>query len=341
MKFIASVFRQRRRKRSPRFSEESTVKAKRQKAKGKRAALVSFCFCLLLCHSAPAQETARVAVADFTGDGQSEAGQFRQMVAQEYALIDEGLVRAALRGSGYTSSLNLSREEARALGMSIGCDYYLLGAVRVARRIVSAEEFYYDGIAGIFTIETRSGRLLLFDFSRTKTADEKTARAQLDELLRQSWRKSSAAISRAVSRSYTESAISNLPPAEVIEVLGDETLQRNLAQPVFYQRLKPRYTEEAESLSIVATVELEAVFREDGQVGEVEVMRWAGFGLDESAVATLRQLRFKPAERAGKKVSLRALVRYNFRRPPTAAEAKEETERLKRSLRDAQRQPKP
>ncbi len=313
----------------------------RQQATGNRSALVSFCFCLLLYHPSPAQETARIAVVDFTGDGQSEAVLFRQMVAREFALVDEELVRAALRGSGYTGSLNLSREEARAPGMSIGCDYYLLGIVRVARRIVSAEEFYYDGLAGIFTVETRSGRLLLFDLTRTKAADEKTARAQLDELLKQSWKKSSGAITQAVSRSHTESAISNRPPVEVIEVLGDETRQKNIAQPVFYQRLKPRYTEEAESLSIVATVELEAVFREDGQVGDVEVMRWAGFGLEESAIATLRQLRFKPAERDGKAVSLRALVRYNFRRPPSAAEVKEEAERLRRSLRDAPRPPKP
>ncbi len=330
---------------------EQQAESSRQRAAGNKLRLlllsalrVTGVLLLAGCGFSPSvfsQEQTRIAVVDFSGDGQNEAVQFRQMFAHEYALIDEGLVRAALRGSGYTGSLNLSREAARALGMSIGCDYYLLGAVRVARRIVSAEEFYYDGIAGIFTVETRSGRLLLFDFTRAKAADERAARVQLDELLKQSWQKASIAIMKAVSRSYTESAIINQPPAEVIEVLSDETQAQKVAQPIFYQRLKPRYTEEAESLSIVATVELEAVFREDGQVGEVEVIRWAGFGLDESATATLRQLRFKPAERDGKKVSLRALVRYNFRRPPTAAEAKEEADRLKRSLHDAPRQSKP
>jgi TonB family protein len=299
-------------------------------------------FCsLLFSVCAAAQEPARVAIADFAGDGQSEAALIRQLAAQDFTLIDEELVRAAMHGAGYTGSLNLSRDEARALGMSIGCDYYLLGVVRVVRRTLSAEEFYYEGLAGLFTVETRSGQLLLFDFSRTRAGDEKTARLQLDEQLRQSWKKSVAAIAVAVSRSRTASETITQAPAAVIEAFGDEPQAKGLAQPVFYQRLKPGYTEAAESLSIIATVELEVVFGADGRVGEVEVIRWAGFGLDESALATVRRLRFKPAERDGRPVPLRALVRYNFRRPPSAAQLKEEEERLKRSLREAQRQPKP
>jgi len=282
-----------------------------------------------------------VAVVDFVGDGQHEAEELRKLAAREFTAVEEEQMRAAIRGAGYRGSLNLSREEARALGMSIGCDFYLLGVVRVPRRIVSAEEFYYEGIAGLFTVETRSGRLLLFDFARTKAADEKAARVALDVQIRQSWKKSSAAITAAVSRSRAESEVFNQTPAEPVEILPEETQTTNIAQPVFYQRVKPRYTEEAESLSITAVVELEAVFREDGQVGDVEIVRWAGFGLDESATATVRGLRFKPAERDGRKVSLRALVRYNFRRPPTAAEIREEAERLKRSLRDVPRQQKP
>jgi len=52
------------------------------------------------------------------------------------------------------------------------------------------------------------------------------------------------------------------------------------------------------------------------------------------AIATVRKLRFKPAMQAGKEVTIRGLVRYNFRRSPTLAERQEEAERLKRSLRE-------
>jgi outer membrane biosynthesis protein TonB len=46
------------------------------------------------------------------------------------------------------------------------------------------------------------------------------------------------------------------------------------------------------------------------------VVRWAGFGLDEATVATVRQLHFFPAMRNGAAVPLRVLLRYNFRKPP-------------------------
>ena len=84
--------------------------------------------------------------------------------------------------------------------------------------------------------------------------------------------------------------------------------------PQFLNRVKPEYTEEAGRADINATVEAKAVFRADGEVGEVEIIRWAGFGLDESAERAIRGLKFKPATRDGRAVSVRALVRYNFRR---------------------------
>jgi len=49
-------------------------------------------------------------------------------------------------------------------------------------------------------------------------------------------------------------------------------------------------------------------------VGEIQIVRWGGFGLDESAERAIRQLKFKPATRDGRAVSVRAIVRYNFRR---------------------------
>ena len=78
--------------------------------------------------------------------------------------------------------------------------------------------------------------------------------------------------------------------------------------------MKPEYTPQADSSDISATVEARVVFKSDGQVGDIEIIMWAGFGLDESAAAAIRQLRFKPATRDGRPVSVRATVRYNFRR---------------------------
>jgi hypothetical protein len=48
----------------------------------------------------------------------------------------------------------------------------------------------------------------------------------------------------------------------------------------------------------------------------VYVVRWAGFGLDEATVATVRQMHFFPAMRNGTALPMRVLLRYNFRKPP-------------------------
>jgi TonB family protein len=128
------------------------------------------------------------------------------------------------------------------------------------------------------------------------------------------------------------------PTGPAPENLPEDTAARGGGQPVFYQRLKPEYTEQADLAGVVATVELEAVFRDDGTVGEIEVVKWAGFGLDESAIATVKKLRFKPAERGEKTLTIKGLVRYNFRRPLSQVERQEEIERLKRSLHEINKQ---
>ena len=46
----------------------------------------------------------------------------------------------------------------------------------------------------------------------------------------------------------------------------------------------------------------------------IEVVKWAGFGLDEEGVSAVRQLRFEPATMNGKQISVTAMVRYNFRK---------------------------
>jgi TonB family protein len=154
------------------------------------------------------------------------------------------------------------------------------------------------------------------------------------------WARCADAVASARQKHAAEIENSERAATPLIEVFSDDPAAQGIEPPVFYQRLKPAYTEQADLAGIAATVELEAVFGEDGKVGQVEVVRWAGFGLDESAIATVRQLRFKSARRDGKNVTIRGLVRYNFRRPrtqavvpPTASPA--EIERIRRSLRDA------
>jgi TonB family protein len=300
-----------------------------------------FAFCLLPFDFAVGQSPVRLAVIDFVGDDRGEvSAAFRQSVTSEFELLDGDLVRAATRGAGYNGNLNLSRDEARALGQSLGCDFFVLGKTLTTRRLAGAsgEQTYFESLVGLFLVEARTGKLILFSFESAKLETEVASKEKLKNNLAQVWLRYAEAM--LVARKRHTTAIENLQPLPpAIEVLTDDLAATGVQQPFFYQRLKPEYTEQADLAGVTATVELEAVFREDGTVGDVEVVKWAGFGLDESAVATVKKLRFKPAERDGKKLTLQGLVRYNFRRPLSQAERQEETERLKRSLQDIKKPP--
>ncbi len=354
-------------KRQKAEGENQKAKGKRQKSKGFLPALLRnekgrfwessflllpFAFCLLifpLCllpfDSSYAQTPPRLAVIELLGDERGEITALLRVSVKEssFELIDPDLTRVAARGAGYDGSLNLTRKEARALGLSLGCDFYILGKVQVVRRLASGH--YFEALAGLFIVEKRTGRLIRFSFDRAQAESEPQAYEKLKDLIRRGWEQNAGAVVTAWDSQSKE--IKEVRTGPVIEVLNDESEGKGIQQPLFYQRLKPVYTEQAELAMITATVELEAVFGEDGRVGEIEVVRWAGFGLDESAIAAVRLLRFKPATISDgsansiieKKLTIRGLVRYNFRRPHTQAarpqaQSQEEIDRLKGSLRN-------
>lgn len=283
-----------------------------------------------------AQSEARVAVVDLAGDERGEVRRLLEALPRRLELVDANQTRAAVKGAGYAGSLNLRRDEARDLGASLGCDFYYLGRVQNLRRIGGSGDHYFEATAAIFLVETRSGRLILFDLATSKSATEPNALTGLIATVRSSTTKYVDAITAAAERRLAVAAPPTTAVEEDIEILDGEVSSHGLSAPVFFQRLKPAYTMEAALADVTATVEVSAVFGVDGRVLDgVEVERWAGYGLDESAIATVRALRFKPAARDGHPVAVRALVRYNFVRPPSAAEREAEAERLRRSLRQA------
>ncbi len=265
-----------------------------------------FVFCLLPLAFSLAQP--RVAILKFNGEAEA-SNHLRNVVSQsEFTLVDPDQMSIALKGAGYSGSLNLTLDEARALGLSIGCDYYVIGLAKVLRRLASEKEFYFDVMVAAFLVETRSGKLLRFSFEKAQVAKENLATQQLAEFAQTIWRQSTDAI-----KSPSQETM-NHPSAELYDLSSDEAAKLNLKPPQFYRRIKPDYTETAEFAGVTATIELKAVFQSDGRIGAIEVIRWGGFGLDESAVATVKQLRFEPAKLNGRSVNVSAVVQYNFRK---------------------------
>jgi TonB family protein len=106
--------------------------------------------------------------------------------------------------------------------------------------------------------------------------------------------------------------------AQIIEVMSDDSsdTDQEVRAPRPYRRLKPPYPETAARAEAEATVDVLVDIDARGEVGRVEVARWAGYGLDQSVMDTVRQMHFFPAMRDGVAIPMRVLLRYNFRKPP-------------------------
>ena len=82
--------------------------------------------------------------------------------------------------------------------------------------------------------------------------------------------------------------------------------------PRLLREVKAEYTDEARRRGITGDVVLEIVVKRDGSVGDVTVLEGRGAGLDQRAVAAVRQWRFSPARRRGEPVDVIVEVAVEF-----------------------------
>ena len=83
--------------------------------------------------------------------------------------------------------------------------------------------------------------------------------------------------------------------------------------PTLVREVKPNYTDEARRRAIEGDVVLEIVVRRDGTVGNVQVTRSLGGGLEQRAIDAVRQWRFGPAKRQGTPVDVIVEVSVEFK----------------------------
>jgi protein TonB len=82
--------------------------------------------------------------------------------------------------------------------------------------------------------------------------------------------------------------------------------------PRLLREVKAQYTEDARRRNITGEVVLEIVVKRDGSVDDVSVRRGLGAGLDERAMAAVREWRFAPARRMGEPVDVIVEVAVEF-----------------------------
>ncbi len=282
---------------------------------------------VLACGTVQAQRTQApvVSVLDLgatpTAKLAAETIRGRLRASRELVVADADLSRAAAKGIGYSGSLNLTVAEARDLGAALAAEFYVIGDAQTLRRSSFERPVYYESYCSIFLVSARTGQLLFWERPSFETNEATSAEAQLSqylssddlrrrllEVLRQAH--SDDRISRAVISTPAEAVIEEAPDDEkAAEILGIR-----LPRPI--RRLRPEYPATAASAEAEATVDVVADVGTDGEVHDVQVVRWAGFGLDEVTTATVRQLHFFPALKDGTPVRMRVMLRYNFRKPP-------------------------
>ena len=75
---------------------------------------------------------------------------------------------------------------------------------------------------------------------------------------------------------------------------------------------EPRYTESARQKQVTGRVIIKAVFSCNGSLGNIRVVEMLPHGLTEQAVAASRMIKFVPAVKNGKYVSMWLQLEYNF-----------------------------
>jgi TonB family protein len=282
-----------------------------------------------LSPAARAQENRRVSVAVLDMGGTPAAGRVAERLSKllatlrlkgaTLALLDRGMSAAAARGVGYAGSLNLTLAEARALGAAVGCDFFITGDAQTVRRSSSERPAYFEAYASVFVVSSQTGRLVLWDRPAAEAGTAGGAEAALLAKLEGGAQLYAGAIGIQAEREERERfSTEGGEAAAVIDLSTGEgaSANRDLREPEPYRRLRPAYTDAAARAEAEATVDALVEVGADGEVSGVRVVRWAGFGLDEEVVETVRRMHFRPAQREGEPVPVRVLLRYNFRKPP-------------------------
>jgi TonB family protein len=75
---------------------------------------------------------------------------------------------------------------------------------------------------------------------------------------------------------------------------------------------EPHYSEEARKSGVTGTVILRVIFSSTGQITQIRAVHTLPFGLTERAIAAAREIKFQPAIKGGRPVSVYMQLEYNF-----------------------------
>lgn len=258
--------------------------------------------------TAGAQKIA-VLVPEKTSQSEAFSEKLETSLAGKFKILDSALSEAAFLSAAVEKPFNMTREEGKIVGAAIGSRFFLLVKAENLRRYSFEKKEYFESYAAVHVVSTRTGRLV---FWKLQTFGGKTAK-EAEKMLFGSTDELAAEIFARLAAVAPEEI--NERRAQLEEIPEENSLEaKNFRSPLPYKRISPPYTALANLYKIAATVDIEVDFDETGKILRTEIIRWAGYGLDESVTETIRKMNWRPATRDGKPLPVRAVLRYNFKK---------------------------
>jgi len=230
--------------------------------------------------------------------------------ARGIKVIDPDMASAAYRSAPPETPFNMTSDAAKRLGAVIGSDLMILIKPTLQRRNSSAKKDYFEAYAAIYVVSSRTGRLVDWKLWNAEDRDESKAANSLVN--------STSALGSVLAELMEKAARDEIATPQVKSMEEppdpDSPLARSFKAPIPFRRIKPEYTSIAAFYEVAATVEIVIDLDAKGQIMRTEIVRWAGFGLDGSVERAIREMNWRAAERDGKFLPMRFLVRYNFKK---------------------------
>ena len=289
----------------------ANLKGKSKKAKlGVMTRLLFLTFLFLLFTSGASSQRVAVLAPEPNAQSIDIAAAIETSLGEKLSIRDDSLAAAAFKATAPATPFNLSSEQSKNIGAAIGCDFFVLVRDATLRRNSSSRPEYFEASAAVFSVSARTGRLVDWKLLRFEASTSDGA----ERLLAASLAPFAGGLA-AKLKDVMKAEIAEKPPPAMEEPPDDGSpAAKNFRAPVPYRRIKPPYTSDAYLYDITATVEMSIDLDAAGTILRTEVVRWAGYGLDEAVEKTIRSMNWRPAERNGKPLAMRFLVRYNFRK---------------------------
>ncbi len=251
----------------------------------------------------------------------SFAEKLESKLAEKLKVIDGALSESAYLSVSPKTPFNLTADESKEIGAVIGCDLFVILRSATQRRSSFQRAEYYESYALVYLVSSRTGRLVFWKLQQFEGAapqkSEKLLNDSVGQLAAEIEDQARAAIKREIAEpdppAMEEVSVSS---PHVSKGIPDEKSPpaMNFQAPIPYRRIKPEYTAQAALYDITATVDILVDTDAVGSITRSEIVRWSGYGLDESVEKTVRQMNWRPATRNGKPLPMRFLLRYNFRK---------------------------